>query len=135
MAISDLPILSMLSKSMRWHQERQRLLAENVANSDTPNFKPRDLAPLTFDKAMTSAATGLVLARTDPRHLGADLPDGAADGFEVNRSGGFEVRPAGNAVSLEGQMMQVAANQMDYQTATTVYQHSLGLLKMAIGKS
>jgi flagellar basal-body rod protein FlgB len=47
MAISDLPILSMLSKSMRWHQERQRLLAENVANSDTPNFKPRDLAPLT----------------------------------------------------------------------------------------
>jgi len=37
MAISDLPIFSMLRTRMNWHQERQRLLAENVANADTPN--------------------------------------------------------------------------------------------------
>jgi flagellar basal-body rod protein FlgB len=131
MAVSGIPIISMLAKSMRWYQARQRLLAENVANSDTPNFKPRDLAPLTLDRPGMSSSVAVTLIRTDPLHIKAD---GDRSEFLVSRNGGFEVRPGGNAVSLEQQMMQVAANQMDYQTATTVYRHSLGLLKMALGK-
>ena len=35
MAISDIPILSMLRTKMNWHQARQRVLAENVANADS----------------------------------------------------------------------------------------------------
>ena len=50
MAITDLPLFSMLRTRMQWHQERQRLLAENVSNSDTPSYRPRDLAPLQFDR-------------------------------------------------------------------------------------
>ena len=49
MPISEIPIFSMLRTKMQWHQERQRVLAENVSNADTPNFRPRDLAPLKFD--------------------------------------------------------------------------------------
>jgi len=45
MPISDIPILTMLRTRMQWHQERQRVLAENVANADTPNYRARDLAP------------------------------------------------------------------------------------------
>ena len=51
MAISDIPLFSMLRTRMQWHQERQRILAENVANADTPQFQPRDLAPPQFDRA------------------------------------------------------------------------------------
>ena len=49
MAINDLPVLSVLRTKMQWHQERQRVLSENVSNSDTPNFKPRDLVEPKFD--------------------------------------------------------------------------------------
>ena len=49
MSINDLPVLSALRTKMQWHQERQRVLSENVANSDTPNFKPRDLVEPKFD--------------------------------------------------------------------------------------
>ena len=49
MSISDLPVLSVLRTKMQWHQERQRVLSENVSNSDTPNFKPRDLVAPKFD--------------------------------------------------------------------------------------
>ena len=38
MAINDLPILSALRTKMQWHQERQRVLAENISNANTPNF-------------------------------------------------------------------------------------------------
>ena len=39
----------MLRTRMQWHQERQKVLAENVANSDTPKFRPRDLVEPKFD--------------------------------------------------------------------------------------
>ena len=50
MSINDLPALSALRTRMQWHQERQRVLAENVSNSNTPNFKPRDLVELKFNE-------------------------------------------------------------------------------------
>ena len=58
MAITDLPMLSMLRTKMQWHQERQRVLAENVSNSDTPNFRPRDLVELALAHAIESKTEG-----------------------------------------------------------------------------
>ena len=74
MPISDIPIFSMLRTRMQWHQERQRVLAENVANADTPQFRPRDLTPLEFGRDARAAgpATGqIALASTDPAHITA----------------------------------------------------------------
>ena len=58
----------------------------------------------------------------------------AADDVQAARLGGYDVRPTGNAVNLEDEMIKVAGNQMDYQAVTTLYQRSLGLLKTAMGK-
>ena len=55
MPISQFPILSALRTKMQWHQERQRVLAENVANADTPSFRPRDLAPPKLEATMPIA--------------------------------------------------------------------------------
>jgi len=132
MPISDVPILSMLRTKMQWHQERQKLLAENVSNADTPRFKPHDLAPLKFEQNAPQAGGGVMLATTNPAHIAAS--SSSAPQFQQDRKGRYEVRPAGNAVNLEDEMLKVAANQMDYQAATTLYSRSLGLIKTAIGK-
>jgi flagellar basal-body rod protein FlgB len=131
MAISDLPIFSMLRTRMNWHQERQRVLAENVANADTPKFRPRDLAPLDFGRQVQQASGQLQLALTSPSHLSSPS---ATSAFATERQGKYDVRPAGNAVNLEDEMMKVAANQMDHQAAISLYSRSMGLLKTAIGK-
>lgn len=130
MPISDIPILSMLRTKLQWHQERQRLLAENVANADTPEFRPSDLAPPKFDAA-TPGVAPVALLRTSPAHLAS--AEGAAT-FAPDRGGPFEIVPTGNAVTLEDEMMKVAANQMDFQAATALYTRGLGLIKTAIGK-
>ncbi len=135
MSIGDLPILAQLRTRMQWHQERQRVLAENVANSDTPKFRPRDLVEPKFDPSGASGPGGamgsLPMLRTSGVSFGAS---GAPETFDQNRKTGFETRPAGNAVNLEDEMMKVSANQMDYAAATSLYSRSLGLLKTAIGK-
>ena len=129
MAITDLPLFSMLRTRMQWHQERQRLLAENVSNSDTQGYRPRDLAPLQFDRTMPTL-TSIGLDRTDAGHIASSN----ASSSQASRLGGYDVRPTGIAVNLEDEMIKVAANQMDYQAATTLYTKSLGLIKIAIGK-
>ena len=131
MPISDMPIFSMLRTRLQWHQERQQVLAENVANANTPHFRPHDLVPPDFNRPMPSSQ-GVALALTDPAHLPGL---GATSKFAANSKGPFEVRPAGNAVSLEDEMMKVAANQMDYQTAATLYSRGLNLIKTALGRA
>jgi flagellar basal-body rod protein FlgB len=132
MPISDIPIFSMLRTRMHWHQERQRLLAENVANADTPNFKPRDLAPPKFDQPASSAVAAPALTRTNAGHIAGAA--GGATQFQADGKLVYETRPAGNAVALEDEMLKVAANQMDYQAATALYGRSLGLIKTALGR-
>jgi flagellar basal-body rod protein FlgB len=130
MAVSDIPILSLLRTKMHWHQERQRVLAENVANADMPQFKPSDLAPPNFDSSAPQGA--LAMLQTNPTHLGGFEP--AAAQFEAQRQHDFEVVPSGNGVNLEDEMLKVASNQMDYQAATMLYTRGLGLIKTALGK-
>ena len=130
MSISDIPILSMLRTRMQWHQERQRVLAENVSNADTPNFRPHELTEPKFDRPATALAAP-ALVKTDTGHISGAL--GGDGAFQSGRQQ-FQIRPAGNAVSLEDEMLKVANNQMDYQAATQLYTRSLGLIKLAIGK-
>jgi flagellar basal-body rod protein FlgB len=138
MSVTDLPILSMLRTKMQWHQTRQKLLAENVANADTPGFKPRDLAAPRFGRAAealsqpASALDGGGLARTSPGHIAVGGGDGPA--ADPRRFKGFEVRPSGNGVNLEEEMMKAGENQGDYALAASLYQKSLETLKIAIGK-
>lgn len=129
MALTDVPILSMLRTRMQWHQDRQRILADNVANADTPNFRPHDLVAPSFD-SLAMAAAAPPLARTDPGHQ-ANPEQTPSFG---RTEGGFEIRPAGNGVRQEDEMMKIASNQMDFQAVTTLYTKSLSLLKIAVGK-
>jgi flagellar basal-body rod protein FlgB len=131
MPISDLPIFSMLRTRMQWHQERQSILAENVANADTPKFQPRDLKPLDFGvdaQGGTGGAATLKLAATDPGHIGGFAGETT---FQTRRHKD-DTRPAGNSMNLEEGMMKVAQNQMDYQAAVSLYSRSMGLIRTAI---
>ena len=135
MAISDLPLLGMLKTKMRWHQARQGVLANNVANADTPNFRPSDLRPLEATQAIRRPGiTPVAAVRTHAAHL-SGAPMGQGSSFENRETRGWETTPAGNAVVLEEQMIKVSANQFDFQMASTLYSRSLGLLKTAVGRS
>jgi flagellar basal-body rod protein FlgB len=132
MSTGDLPVMAALRTRMQWHQERQRVLAENVSNSDTPNFKPRDLVEPKFDASGSNVDGPLTMTRTSASHLN---PSGAPESFDENRRTGFQTRPAGNAVNLEDEMLKVSSNQMDYAAVTSLYSHNIHLLKTAIGKA
>jgi len=132
MPISDIPILSMLRERMEWHQERQRVLAENVANADTPNYQAKDLAQPDFERQVSLASVSL--ATTTPGHISGGSGGGVPQ-FETDTDSRYQVRPRGNTVTHEDEMMKVASNQMDFEAVTNLYTRSLALIKLAIGKA
>ena len=133
MAVTDLPIFSALRDRMAWHQTRQTLLAENIANAETPGYRGRDLAPFSIDDGTRPASAVSVATRTtNARHFSVAGSGAISSGARPLNS--FEVTPEGNGVTLEDEMMKLSTNQMDYQAATTLYTRSMRLLKIALGR-
>ena len=136
MSLTDLPVLDALRTKMKWHQTRQRVLAENVANADSPDYRARELKPPEFGSMLRVNTPGAVSTRvTDVKHIEVAGRSDTAPRFGDDTQDNFETTPSGNSVVVEEQMMKVAANQMDYQAATTLYSKSINLLRMALGQS
>lgn len=135
MSISDLPVVRAIREKMRFHGERQKVLAENIANATTPGYQGRDLRTPDFFRVAADAGLdgGLLPVRTSPAHL-PGRPITNAGHLRAQGANGYEVTPDGNGVVLEEQMMKVADNQMEYQMATSLYQRGLGLLRTAVSR-
>lgn len=132
MLLGDIPIFSMLKQRMHWLSERQTVLAENVANADTPKYVARDLKELDFNRMVAEGQGRLYTVQTHAAHIAKASVSPERSGRVAKRPD-FETTPTGNAVVLEEQMMKVAGTQMDYEMASGLYSKSLGLLKSALG--
>ena len=133
MGLTNIPLFSALTEKIKWHQARQGLLAENVANAETPGYRGRDLKSFGFEEHMRNLSVARIETTvTNPGHI--SISGAEADGFGARRINSFEVTPEGNGVTLEDEMMKVTANQIDYQTVTSLYTKSLRLIKTALGR-
>jgi flagellar basal-body rod protein FlgB len=135
MDLNKLPVLAALMRRLDWLGERQRVLANNIANVDTPGFRPRDLAQPDFRALLAGSRDGMAMAATSAAHLGraksaaANAKPASAASREVD-----DVSPVGNGVVIEQQMMKVAETQVEHQTVANLYRKHVGLLKLALGR-
>ena len=131
MNLPEMPLLSMLKTRMTWLHQRQDVLSQNVANADTPGYVARDLKPLDFQQALSSAGRGNHLMVTDPRHIA--ITPVSNNSFQDVAAADREANPNGNAVSLEQEMIKVSDNQAQFQAAANLYAKAMTLMKTAIG--
>lgn len=134
MPIMDLPIFQALKSKMHWHQARQGVLAENIANANTPGYRARDLQDYSFSDHVGRETFAMATSVTEPGHIAGSI-SGTMDGQKVIRAKSAEMTPSGNNIVLEEQMMNVTQNQLDYQAAASLYTKSLGLVRKALSKN
>ena len=136
MDLDNLTFFRMVKARMTWAAERQRVLAQNVANADTPHYQPLDVKDLDF-KAMAQAtqkSSQVKALMTDPAHLPGTLPDpGTFRADKVRRA--YETSPDGNGVVLEDQMMKMNDTKGSYDTALALYQKQLKMIRFALGRT
>ncbi len=134
MNLNSIPLFSMLTERLSWLNQRQQVLANNIANADTPGFKPRDLAPINFERLAQDASRAITITGTDARHLVSSARSSGP--FRVSEQSDFyESSPSGNAVVLEEQLMQVSQTVMDHRITAGLYAKHLSMIRTAIGRS
>ena len=131
MSVTDIPLLNQIKGRLGWLDDRQRVIAQNVANSDTPGFVARDLkTPTDFAEALRTGG-GLEMVATNARH---SAPPGHAARVESVSTPDSETTLDGNSVVVEEQMLKMAESRMAYDAAIGFYQKSMSMIRMAARK-
>jgi len=132
MDLNSLKLFKMATTRMDWAAQRQKVLSQNVANADTPNYRPKDVKELNFkDVLRNSGAAPVQVARTNANHLKGTIPE--QDSFRANgQRKTFEESPDGNQVVIEEQMQKVGNTRSEYNTAVTLMQVHMRMLTTAV---
>lgn len=139
MDLNKIPVMDAIVKKMNWLNRRQRVIADNVANADTPGYVARDLQPQDFSGLLRHAPRGGAaqgkprMAITNARHMAAG-GGGVKGGERTEASDSHEASPTGNTVILEEQMIRMANTQMEYGKMVSLYRRHVGLLKASLGR-
>lgn len=135
MDLGDIPLFSMLRGRLGYLSQREKLIAENVANADTPGFSPKDLKPFSFAAQMQAAGTAGMMKMSQPGHMQPKSAGGSgvrgAPAFKSVKANDSETTLDGNSVVLEEEMMKMSEARMNYDAAIGFYQKSLNMLRLA----
>lgn len=141
MGPDDIPLFAMLKSRMGYLSERQKVIAQNVANADTPDYQPRDLKSYSFKASLdrqvagqpyrggpvsSTATTGVQMMATSASHM---APSSAAGVWRAPVGVDSETTLDGNSVTLEDQMLKMTDARMNYDAAVGFYQKSMQMLK------
>ncbi len=130
MSVTDLSLLNQIKGRLGWLDDRQRVIAQNVANSDTPGYGARDLkVPTDFAAAMNQR--GVRVTTTHAAHIS---PQGPSVRFDVSKSPDSETTLDGNSVVVEEQMLKMAESRAAYDAAIGFYTKSMQMIRLAARK-
>jgi flagellar basal-body rod protein FlgB len=124
--LENLTLLNLASGMARHATVRHRILAENVANADTPGYRARDLKDFqaTVKESFTARATR-------PGHDGAGRPGLASEAREL----ALPPSPNGNTVNLEDQAVRAVETQGAHALALAVYSKAIDILRLGLGRA
>jgi flagellar basal-body rod protein FlgB len=105
---------SLASQQNRWLSVRQSVVAQNIANANTPDFKALDVQP--FEAVLN--ATGIEMRQTQANHLAP--VNGVGSDADTEESAKWQIVHSGNSVSLEEQMLKAGEVAGNYARNTSV---------------
>lgn len=122
--------IALAEQRMRWTEARQRVLAQNIANADTPNYRPSDMQP--FAKVLSAKLTERQMVATNANHLQGTRHQ---DGRTLKERISATRDPSGNAVSLEREALRVADTDSAHATALSVRRRYINMFMTALGRN
>ena len=137
MDITNLPMFGLIKERLNWVGQRQRVIAQNIANADTPEYRARDIAKFDFQKTLREHGSninngrGVIMRATHPMHVSGRVESAATAGSKADRKP-YETAPDGNSVILEEQMVKMNEAAVQHSTMVGLYRKHLGMIKLVI---
>lgn len=132
MDLTKIPLLAGLASRLNFLSARSAVIAENIANADTPNFTAKEVKAPDF-KALARSAAGpsaTAMRVSDEKHV-ATAPRANTGAYRTVAAPDGEASLTGNKVSLETQAMKLSQTRQDYALATSIYRKGLSMLRIA----
>lgn len=126
-----LTLVSLTKGRMDWVAKRQEVLAENIANANTPKYMPRDLKEWNFKDVLGQSMQPVGLKATNARHITPQLDDPTK---VITTKKTFESSADGNAVVIEEQMAKMGQAKSSYELAAGLFEKQFKLLRTALSK-
>jgi flagellar basal-body rod protein FlgB len=127
----DIAILRLAGSLASYASVRQGVIAENIANADSPGFRARDLVPFA-EVFAARAQPAFAPGATRPGHFAFEAAAPRMAMRETHAPG--TLNPNGNSVGLEDQMMRAAQVKLQHDLALGVYSKSLAILRAGLGR-
>ena len=130
--LENIGLMTGIGGKMNWLNQRNTVLSTNIANADTPGFRPNDLEKVDFGSVLEASRSRprISQTKTDGAHIGGQFKVGEADARKVRDV--YEAAPAENSVVLEEQLFKAQETMADYNMATNLYRKNVGMIKMVI---
>jgi len=134
MSIQNTPLMKAIAAKIDYLDKRQAVLAQNIANADTPGYQSSDLTKVDFGSVLKKLThtNEVTLATTQPGHM--PNPNGVANAKDRPDKLTYEVAPDGNGVIMEEQMIKANQTQMDYSLMTNLMSKQVALYRIALGR-
>lgn len=136
MTTENIALFKALGAKMDFLNQRQRVVSQNIANTDTPGYQPKDLKEVDFGnvlKAVTKSEQANVRLETSREgHMPPPSDVRLDDPRKQKRT--YELAPAGNAVIMEEQLIKSGQTVMDYNLMTNLMRKNVGLIRTALGR-
>lgn len=133
MGLSSLTLFNMMKERIGWLGRRQEILAQNVANADTPHYEARDLRPFNFKELIQERPKPFVPMLTSPMHR-PGVQQAYSQFGEVIKPAPYETSPDGNGVVLEEQMAKIGDTRVQHRLMTELYSKNISMIRIALGK-
>lgn len=137
MELTDLPMFGLMRRKLAWLNQRQEVIAQNLANADTPKYASHDIAAFNFKDELNHVSHGSQwqMTATDPRHY-TNAGGRASEPFkESEERNPYETAPNGNQVVLEEQMVKMNETQADHNMMTQLYKKHMNMFKLVTRSS
>jgi len=131
---------SILEKSLYYRRIRQDMIASNIANADTPFYRPKDIRfeealQAEIDKKFNNIKTPkLELAKTNEKHLKGFDEDSNLKPIVFYRDGHL-ARNDGNSVDIDVETTEMAKNNIAYNATIQALRKDIAIFKAVIDSS
>jgi flagellar basal-body rod protein FlgB len=118
---------SSLENAIGYASQKQKVISDNIANVDTPNYKAKDVS---FKNVLSDAVNSQFSTKiTDPRDFSFDT---SSQPYTVTTQQNVDYNSNGNSVDIDKEMSNMATNQIYYNTLVSRMSDEFQTLQMVI---
>lgn len=126
--MQPIQLFELASKQAEWLSVRQELVANNIANANTPKYVAKDVTP--FAAVLSQASSGM--ARTNSKHISDNTVSEDFSVIDASLSDEDGIKESGNTVSLAGELTKSGEIRREFELNAALVKSFHRMMLMAV---